>query len=261
MGKRRTLFYAEVNGCKRVLFSVKQGDNTDLTIVSEVMKRYIDNKNSEFDFDNQHYSVHCANEGNDTLITQKTKLFDGSHRSNTAYIHQTAKHLLWPVFARRVPSKEIKLFKPRDTDRIICLSRYRCSRSILMYSVFVTKPPLPFIKAEFSDASVITVPFDRYILIVISTFLNIPSPDRGDVVMWGTSTTVIDNVRDESHVQVRTESLNFDHMYDVHKIMMDQLRASLMQFLPSLLPSSGPARQLIDYNLSFYTRKPILPVD
>ncbi|WP_319498102.1 hypothetical protein [uncultured Cohaesibacter sp.] len=185
--KPKTRFTVLIDGTEFELFSVRDRGNKELVII-EATPKYLGDHTGRIAYRAQHYSVHRTKDGADTTITQKIELENGDTLSSVSYIHDTTDHLLWPICARRLPIFETRnrVLKPRSKDTVYQVGSYGIGFASFMYSIFVAKNHFQLPASNlFSRAK--TAQFNEFQIIVIPTYLNIPTDPDGDVCGMTTS--------------------------------------------------------------------------
>ncbi len=259
--KSRTRFFARIDGNGHQLLSVMERNDGSLIVFSAIPKNWENTNRTLTAFREQHYSIHRTKGGVDTTFTQKTRLSDGRTVSNVAYIHGTTEHLLWPVFARRVPTLRptTHLLTLRQNDRVIQVGTYRYDTANLLYSVFVAKQTCDIDRVKVEGATIQIADFSEFKIIVLATYLNIPSPDQGDVVGIATSPTVNDGVFAEGHFQLDVTSIPADDILECHWLLMCELRDWLLLRLRELLGgTSAPFHDAVQM-VAVFTSAPLRP--
>ncbi|MEW6372904.1 MAG: hypothetical protein AB1584_18390 [Pseudomonadota bacterium] len=229
---KKTRFFARIDGVECLLFSIQKSANDGLTITSRTPKFFEGAKGpfgTQLEFDHQHYSVHETNEGRDTTITQKTQLI-GEHHSIVTLLRETKDYLLWPVFARRYPiflTEENRLIR-KSRDTLIELAEYVYERSNLLFSVFVSRPSFDVSVLKNSGIRFETALFDKHLIIVIPSFIHLPSLPSGDVTGYSSTPVVIDGKKEEDHFQLNVKSVPADKLYTAHQKLMGILQKAYL---------------------------------
>jgi len=234
--KRKSIFAARIDGIEREILSVKERSNRDLLLIPAHTPFCEPTPGTMIKFVEQHYSVHGTNQGSDTTITQKTTLDNGDLHSNVSFIHNTKNHLLWPVFARRVPVLygENRKLTPRGRDKVIFIDDYQSDNSSLTYSVFISRDHFDIESILKNKFPVHTESFTEFKVIVLPMHINLPSIANGDSFGYSTSSQVINNIRSTNHIRVRATSIPPEDLIETHLHLMNMLASKLVERLISL---------------------------
>jgi hypothetical protein len=232
---KKTRFFARIDGAECLLFSIQKSANDGLTITSRTPKFFEGAKGpygTPLEFDHQHYSVHETNEGNDTTITQKTQLV-GERHSIVTLLRGTRDYLLWPVFARRYPiflTGENRLVR-KTKDTFIELAEYSYERSNLLFSVFVSRPSFDVSVLTGAGVKFKTALFDKHLIIVIPSFIHLPSLSSGDVTGYSSTPVVIDSKIEEDHFQLNAKCIHAERLLTTHQRLMGVLQKAYLMRL------------------------------
>lgn len=256
--KPKIRFAATVDGRAVELFSILDRGAEGIVIIPAHPKFFGDNPHDLIAFSDQHYSVHPT-KGIDTTITQKTKLQDGTSISNIAYIHDTNKSLLWPIFSRRMPifqgnNRELKN-KPKDKSYFI--GSFETSISTFLYSVFIADTRFDPNMVIDKNFNICAVKVNDYAIIAFSTYLPLPSLMEGDVAGWATSSQVMNSQRSKNHLQIHVESIPHEFIVPAHWALMDILSKRFRERLePLLVHQSKEVLALISIALTAFKDVP-----
>lgn len=260
--KPKTRLFALIDGKSRELFNVRDLGKKGLIITSGYPKLFENNDGQFVEFVDQHYSVHPTKNGQDTSITQKTAVSDQGIKkiSNVAYIHNTSEHLLWPVYARRLPIMDgaTRSLHVRKKDTARRIGKFNWSKANLLYSVFVSLPNIELPDHMDDQSRRFVKNFDLYKLIIFVTYLNRPSMNEGDVTGLSTSSEVYDGLKTENHIQIHQESCSVDHMVEIHRQLMDSLRSKMDLRLKSLFGAGTKGLIFASQNFARFTKAPII---
>jgi hypothetical protein len=234
----KVIFSACIDGTPRELFSVRQWKGSDLLIVSRHADRFQHPDGSYSLIKDQHYSVHEGSEDPTiTSVTQKTEFHDHPHLSFVSVIHGTRPHFLWDIHARRIPhfAEGIRLVKAKVKDTVLEIADFNQMRSTLLYTVFVTRPDFdlqsvssPFIRYHVAK-------FDKYQVIVLTTYLNVPNINEGDVFIRTTSFPKVNHEFLPGHLRLHAKSHEAKGILAIHienmALLRNTMRVRLYQFL------------------------------
>lgn len=247
--KPKIRFSALVDGREIELFSIRDRKAKGAVLIPAPIRFFEFGKEGLREIVEQHYSVH-RNESPDITITQKTLLSDGTQLSNVAYIHDADDHMLWPIFARRVPQFADEtncLLAANSRDSVVRIGEYKTSEANLLYSVFVTHPSLDFEQIPVKGARIFYARYDHFQILVLATYLNVPSLHEGDACGWATSPEAINGAFSEGHFQLHVKPIPSDLLLQAHWTLMGQLRQKLLFRLsdlfegePEMLPQITP---------------------
>lgn len=178
-------------------------------------------------FHDQHYSVHPTNDSAIT-ITQKTGLENGGTSSLVNFVRNRDGKSLWLVYARRMPKLDAdnrnSKARSKDTSDVIC--SFDPAQNTLCYSLFVSKGNdlTQFVEDEFCNIR--TYKFHLFDLVLVWSFMLIPTWPVGDVVSLISSAPKLNGVKLwerqlDFHSFPPTEILGF------HGYLMGQLTRTL----------------------------------
>lgn len=259
--KAKIRFSAKIDDRDVELFNVRDLGDKGL-IISSGYPRYFELQDGKLsEFVDQHYSVHPTKGGADTTITQKTALSgDGVQAiSNVAYIHNTANHLLWPVYARRLPvmREPTRSLRARLKDTSRRIGKFNWDKATMIYSVFVSLPNLVLPPHTDTASKRFTAMVGRYKVIVFVTYLNLPSMIEGDVAGMATSSEMYDGLRGEEHLQYHAESISVDQLLYINRGLLNQLRTKMLDRLDIVFKSDRPTFQQIMAMSTWFTKVPL----
>jgi len=259
--KPKTRFYVCIAGRNIEVLSVRDRGRNGI-VASSSFPRFFESVPGKFvGFVEQHYSVHPT-KGSDTTVTQKTSLEDGTNISNVAYIHNTQGQLLWPIYARRIPKFDDRnrIMTERQKDNTICIGRFRYEKACFFYSVFITNKGEKHCLKGFSGVQIFRATFHLYDIIVVATYLNIPSLKEGDVAGFSTSPTVENGIISADHLQLYTGSMPADFLIPVHWKMMGVLRLRTLSRLKDIFKGDPLWGKVVEMTGTF-TAEPIMQGD
>ncbi|MBW2941936.1 hypothetical protein [Zhongshania aquimaris] len=258
--KSKVRFAARIDGVERELFSIKERPDNSLLLVSAYPIFWENSDSSIVRFTEQHYSIHISNGGIDTTITQKTKLADGMSHSNVSFIPNTKKHLLWPIYARRVPIllENSRKLSRRSGDKVIFIGDYEFAKANLVYSVFVSNCDFDVNITSLNGLTTYSAKFKHFQIFTIPMYINLPSMNEGDVVGMSTSSTTINNVRSTDHIQLSTHSIPSEYLLSFHFKLMDLLKDKMLQRLSILFQSAPKEMSFSIKMVSLLTALPLV---
>lgn len=223
-------FSATIDGVQRSLFSVKDNGDSGLLIGQGTPRQMENPYGVKRDFKHQHYSVHPSNNGADTTITQKTLMSDGEEHSAVSFVRNTKQHLLWLVYARRMPilAKTTRVLKRKRYTSVIEIGSIDSAKETLFYSVLVSRPSMDLSILVDSGWEFYTATFGQFMIIVIPMFLQFPTYPDGDVLQFLTSQPILNNVCPPDHQRYESESMPREGLVLFIGIYMDALKKSMM---------------------------------
>lgn len=256
----KTIFAAKVNGIQRELFSVRQWKNADLLIVSRAgeLLEHIDGSPSKVK--HQHYSVHQGeSDPTITYVTQKTAFHDHPDLSFVSAVHDSQQHLLWPVHARRAPfyAEGVRLLKARPKDTVVEIGEFTSLRANFFYTIFVTRPGFNCAAIAANQVGYRTITFQKFELLVLTTYLNVPSVNEGDIILRTTSSPKVGEELFPGHFQIRVGPIPAVEVLQTHFEMMNSLRAILRTRIYNFLPPDSIPPQDIEMLLKDFTNVPM----
>jgi hypothetical protein len=215
----KVIFSARIDGVPRELLSVRQWKGSDLLMVSRHADRFQHPDGSYSLIKDQHYSVH---EGSDdqtlTVVTQKTEFHNHPHLSFVSVIHATKPRLLWDIFSRRIPhfADGVRLIKARAKDRVVEIADFDQMKATLLYTVFVTRAGFDVQRFANEHNRFHVAEFAKYQIVVLTTFLNIPNINEGDVLIRTTSSPKVNHEFLPGHFQIHASSHAPEDMLNIH---------------------------------------------
>jgi hypothetical protein len=224
--KPKFRFFVSVDGNDTEIGWAKENRSGNVVFRSRFPKYFLTPQNELVRFKEQHYSVHPSNEDTDTTITQKTVLVDGQTTPIVSFIQNTNQHLLWPIFARRLP---IFIDPPSSTirskDVCIRLEEYQSTTHTLYYSMFATRPTYNLPKMPKTQTQIDTYRYDfrLFSLILLATLVPVPSIPQGDVVGITTSVPAQQLGETQSYLQLPQTSFPKEVIFDLHGTFLQRL--------------------------------------
>ena len=237
--RSKTRFAINVNGQDTELFSVLDCHEKGI-VIFDGTPRFFEKPDGDriklVEYAEQHYSIHPSNK-NDVTITQKTTLADGHEISVVSYVHDAKDHLLWPVYARRLPVYNLgnRKLVAGPNDKTINVGAYATAKATFLFSVFVTNGNSNIILKNDGVATKNIIRLEIFDLIVFCTFLNVPSLNEQDVVGWTTSSRVENGQRSDDHLQLQVKSIPISTIHDAHAFLMEQLKQRMMSRIEKML--------------------------
>jgi len=259
--KSKTRVFVEIDRAPVELFSIRERSNGELNITQRVPDTVVLTEDDKRLIHEQHMSVHRTNDSRDTTITFKQLFTDGSQISDVAHIHNTCSYLLWPLFGNQVGVSDATFMRSppdRARDSLISIGAYQSKMATLYYTVFICRHdlllPVPL------GAKAHWIKLRDFTILVLSGFINIPSPKRGNLAGITTSTRVKNGVKSREHVQITRSSIKPSEFYNVHLMLLERLRALMMVYLNNMFSNlnNGKPNDL-DELASFFTPEPIVP--
>jgi hypothetical protein len=237
---------------------VKERSNQDILVLSGTSRFFEAVGLSKRELAEQHYSVHTHRSGLHTIITQKTTLADGVRVSNAAFIHNTRDWLLWPIYARRLPmfKDDTNILDVGKQGEVVDVGEFEWQKANLLYSVFVAKTGSIPISTSIGGAKVFISNYRRFCIVVVVTYLNLPSMYEGDVAGLTTSSELVNGRSPSGQVQVDMSSIPVGELEAAHWFLMRRLRERMIQRLQDLLGSNSPEFDLVTTMTSFFTACP-----
>jgi hypothetical protein len=233
-----TVFYVNINGEPTTLFKIRDpgphsdGTPRDATILSGHAK-LMEHEGDWIEFNDQHYSIHKRDNDQNTLINQKTRLKDGTSINLESIVLDTKAHLLWPLYARRVPKFEtsIRKHKDRAKDKNIQIGDYNSELATIFYTIFVTRPNYIVPVSENETFKIYSTLFDKFKAVVLVSFLNIPTMGAGDVQIMTNKLGIINGIPQDGHTKNGGPSFPADAIIPLHFLLIESLRAKYMDRL------------------------------
>jgi len=208
----------------------------------------------------QHYSIHPSNGGRDMAVTQKTLLANGERRSNVAYVKgETERPMLWPIYARRIPVFiDTPVMQRRQRDRVICIADFATASANLIYSVFVSDIAVALPIDPLFESNAFEIPFERYKLLVINSYINVPSLNEGDLAGASTSSEIINDARAQDHQQMNGRPMPISLIVPMHFDLVRRLQHRLLDRLVKLLGPDNKIWPSVASRLQVVTLEPLL---
>jgi hypothetical protein len=259
MGKKaKVRFTAVANGIEAELFAIRDRGENGIVLRSNMPDQFIEG-GRRVAFVEQHYSVHNT-KGVDTTVTQHTLTDDGVELKLAAYIHDTKDYLLWPIYARRlgINNAITKSAVNRDKDILHRVARYETASSCLFYCVFVCNPNFDYRSIEDSSLNVKTTTIGRYRIVVLSTFMIIPSLQEGWVAGISTSKPRRNGVFDEDHFQLQRGPIPFEEMLDTFWMLMNELRDLTIRQLTEMFGDDPHFMHQLSIVSGFFSAEPFV---
>jgi hypothetical protein len=137
---KKTRFAAIVNGRDKIVFSVQEQKNGDLTLIIPAQGRVFDYGGSLIK--NQKFSIHRSlnSENEAVTIKQTVELVDAPEFTTAQYRHRQEEGWLVDVYMQRIQSLSLEKYnlKTKSADRIVTLCHYDESINNLCYTVFLS---------------------------------------------------------------------------------------------------------------------------
>jgi hypothetical protein len=215
--KAKTRLFVVANGVEREVLVARDRHADGIVFTAGHSKYFLGPEDQRIVIIEQHYSVHPANGGRDLVVTQKTKLENGDDISIASFVKGNVYHpLLFPIYGRRLPNfVESPPLRHNARDRIFQIGAYDTASANLIYSVFVTERDTP-IKTGAYGPNTFAIVFERYKLVVLTGYLNLPSINEGDISLSITSPPVTNGVRAPGIVQQPSGPLPRSRINEVH---------------------------------------------
>lgn len=230
MGKRPAVrFVTSIDGVVVEIASFRELSDNQLNM-SIATQELVEIDGTEHVVIEQHFSVHGSNQGRDTSVTFKQVFADRPPLDYVSFLHNTEKHLLWPIIARRPgisPSMEGRVPPQRSKDTVHKYGESRSPFTTLFYSIFIASKNVE-IEAD-ERVNVLMHDFSRYRVFVFTTYLNIPSIRQGDIASLSTSTPVTNKKKDNTYQKIERESLGVDELFDKHWLLVCHLRNKMVR--------------------------------
>jgi hypothetical protein len=178
-----------VDGRQRELFRILEKANGGLTLILKHAALYIHHRKPDSDplpeMSFQRYSIHPSNEDpNGNLIHHS---FGHQLASSETHYWTDAvkrKQGFALLFARHCPTLAVDryLLKPERRAAILDLGSYDPNKFILCYAVFISHPEIEFATFYADWFRYDQVRFGKFRLVILITFLSLPSSDYGFLV-------------------------------------------------------------------------------
>lgn len=248
-----------VNGKERELLSVRDRRENGVVIMTPKPKYYIYPDGKYVPYVEQHYSIHPSKNGLDLSITQKTRLADGKSVSVVGYVANLELQFSAPVLAARLPvfSDSGNIFNPRMKDTFLNVGSYETAKSTLFYSIFVTHKGFDHRSIRQKCLRYVFIEQTRYCVVVIITYLDVPSWYAGRVMPFMTSAPIHNEIRESNHWQIDIGSMPPHEITDTHWSMMRVLQSQLINELkPEFDDLDDNQRRIMDTMLDYWTAMP-----
>lgn len=236
--KPKIRFVAIVDGRCVELFSVRE-PKADRLLITPRSPPLVEAEGTSRAIREQHCSVHATNGGKDTTITLKQIFQDDTKLDYVTMVHNTEAHLLWTIFARRVGVSEALYERgppQRDKDLVHTIADYRGQNANLIFSAFIARPS--FQPPDPPEGVGIHVhQFKSYSIIVLTSFLNVPSIPQGDLSSFSTSMPSNGEIDISNHLRVHAEPMEAHDLYGKHWLITLILCQKLVDRLSEVLKS------------------------
>lgn len=258
--KAKTRFVAALDGSTIELFSIRE-QSPDRLLISLRSPPQVEVEGKWRALREQHCSIHPTNAGRDTSITLKQEFQDGTKLDYVTMIHNTASHLLWPVYARRVgvsPDQLARCPPERAKDTRHKVAEYSGAKANLIFSLFIARPGY-ILPDRQNGITVWDCDLSLYKLIINISYVNVPSIPQGDLSGMTTSMPTTGIVDPENHLRIYRESLLSQELFFYHLMLTENLRQKLLNRLEPILGTMAPSelQSFLEFS-SFVTAEPIV---
>ena len=175
-----------VDNVFRELISVKESPNDDLTIVFK-SSQYLDKEtNQTAKIQEQRYSIHPSNLSDFEINTLKQTLMleDGKSTSTYSETKGIKQNLLVPFVFRLCPAlfEDEYVSNPRPKDKTASLGAYNPHKQSLIYGIYFTSLRGPKLISGSTKLRQKSFDFRTYRMIVVWSFVNLPSHWKGELI-------------------------------------------------------------------------------
>lgn len=205
----------------------------------------------------QHFSVHPSTRGDNTLITLTTDLADGKTISRASFIPGPSNRLIWPIYSGRSPGSQVHPSKEEtNASSVIQIASFDERLSTLFYTVFVTTKYLNLRKIPLKATRLHYFTLDIYRIVVLLSFVPIPTFPIGDLTSITTSSKVINRTKSKDHIQVDVTSLNISDMQQRHGQFIYRLRNKMIDRIRKTLKLSPESIAVCEELSTFFLSEP-----
>lgn len=212
------------------LLAIKESNKGELTITSFRSGAHILNS-QRLKIIDEHFTIHYTKEKSHTHITYKINFGANESMSIAANVKDSSDYLCWLIYVRRVPypAWDRIVRHVHASDSVLRVYPYDPNKWTMMYSVFVVNPS--FSVQDMSDNypkyNFVEAAFKNYKVIMIYSFVRIPSLYRGSLTSYTTSSPQLNNVNIFVKEKISAHSVGYGNLFGAHLKAMKELAGVL----------------------------------
>lgn len=194
MSRARTRVVVTMEGKVRELFSVIERPSGDLVLLDRPGLNFETKNELDTPIIDQKFSIHVSPLSPGTTIKFHMRLSNGSNHTTALFVHGPKNRLISHVFSRAWGdvSNEKWDHAPKNKDDVINIGNIPSTYTNFITSIFVmAKNITPY---SIEHAPHFSINFSRFIIVIYTTFVNLPSPPAHQSIYSASSPLQINGI-------------------------------------------------------------------